>query len=117
MDNIEPRTAYEDVAGRDEWIEGDDEIVTVGDPIPHVVLVEAVGSSTLFVRFDDGVEGRVRFKPSHLHGVWEKLRDPAYFRQVGIAYGAVSWPNEDPDMAPDRMHDEIVAGDGEWIVN
>lgn len=94
----------------------DDEIVTVGDPIPDVVHVEAAGPLTLFVRFDDGVEGKVRFTEESLRGVFAKLRDPAVFGQVGILYGAVSWPNEDPDMAPDRMHDELLAGNGEWVV-
>jgi len=81
------------------------------------VHVEAIGPLALFVRFDDGVEGTVRFSKSALRGVFEKLCDPAYFAQVGILYGAVSWPNEDPDMAPDRMHDELVAGAGDWVVN
>lgn len=100
----------------EDWIEGDDEIVSVGDPIPHVVHVKAAGPLTLFVRFDDGVEGEERFAESSLRGVFAKLRDPALFDQVGILYGAVSWPNEEPDMAPDRMHDELVAGNGEWVV-
>lgn len=117
MDRIEPRSVADDVVEYEDWIEGDDEIVTVGRPIPHVVQVEATDNSTLFVRFDDGVQGNVRFESSHLRGVWEKLNDPDYFRRVGISYGAVSWPDEDPDMAPDRMHDELVARNGEWILN
>jgi hypothetical protein len=95
----------------------DDELVTVGGSIPNVVSVEAIAPLTLFVRFDDGVEGKVRFEESHLYGIWAKLRDPAYFSQVGIAHGAVSWPNEEPDMCPDSMHDEIVKHDGEWVLN
>ena len=99
-----------------DWQPGDDEIVEVGGPIPHVVHVEAVAPLTLLVKFDDGIEGRVRFEKSRLYGVWEKLRDPSYFGQVGIQFGAVSWPNEEPDMCPDTMHDEIVKNGGEWVV-
>ena len=51
-----------------------------------------------------------------MRGVFEKLDDPAYFAQVGILNGAVSWPNEDPDLAPDNMHRHL-ARDGEWILN
>ena len=94
----------------------DDEIVTVGELMAHVEHVEVAGPLTLFVRFDDGVSGTVRFEESHLHGVFEKLRDPEYFNQVGIFYGAVSWPNEDPDLAPDNMHIHLKR-DGEWILN
>jgi len=93
----------------------DDELIGFGGPIPHVVHVEAVAPLTLHVRFDDGVEGPVRFLPSHLRGVFEVLKDPEYFRQVGIVYGVVSWPNEMPDLAPDAMHDEIAAK-GEWVL-
>ena len=93
----------------------DDEIVTVGGPLPHVEHVEAVEPGTLFVRFDDGVAGHVRFLESKYRGVFAKLRDPAYFAQVGIAHGAVSWPNEDPDLAPDNMHRHLQRA-GEWVL-
>lgn len=94
----------------------DNEIVTVGRRLPDVVHVEAIAPLTLFVRFDDGVEGRVRFETSHLENIWAKLRDPEYFKMVGVQYGAVSWPNEEPDMCPDTMHDEIVRHGGEWVL-
>ena len=81
----------------------------------NVVKVEVVGPLTLWVEHRDGVSGKVRFCESHLQGVFEILRDPAYFAQVGIAHGAVSWPNEMPDLAPDAMHDEIEKN-GEWIL-
>ena len=84
--------------------------------LADVISVEAVGPLTLFVEFDDGVKGEVRFEESHLRGVFEKLRDPAFFQQVGIAHGAVSWPNEAVDLAPDNMHLHL-ARDGKWILN
>ncbi|WP_425230519.1 DUF2442 domain-containing protein [Sphingomonas sp.] len=79
-----------------------------------VVKVEVVGPLTLWVEHRDGVAGRVKFK--RLRGVFERLRDPSYFAQVGIANGTVSWPDEMPDLAPDAMHYEI-ARNGEWILN
>jgi hypothetical protein len=99
----------------DAALTGDDEIIYVGEPMADVVHVEVAGPLTLLVRFDDGVEGLVRFEETHLTGVFEKLRDPAYFKQVGILYGAVSWPNEDPDLAPDNMHIHLKR-DGEWVL-
>ena len=117
MDRIEWRPVDAGLDRDADWLDGDDEIVTVGGPLPHVAYVEAVAPLTLFVRYDDGVEGTVRFAPSALRGVFARLADYEYFKQVGVAWGAVSWPNENPDMAPDAMHTELVAGDGEWIVN
>ena len=81
----------------------------------NVVKVEVIGPLTLWVEHRDGVSGKVRFLPSHLRGVFEVLKNPAYFAQVGIAHGAVSWPNEMPDLAPDAMHDEIEKN-GEWVL-
>ncbi|WP_174278666.1 DUF2442 domain-containing protein [Sphingomonas bacterium] len=117
MERIEWRSVDDGLGGDEDWIDGDDDIVTVGPPLPHVRHVEATAPLTLFVRYDDGVEGEVRFARTALHGVFAKLADDDYFKQVGIAHGAVSWPNEDPDMAPDAMHTEIVAGNGFWTVN
>lgn len=81
----------------------------------NVTKVEVAGPLTLWVEHRDGVCGHVRFMPSALRNVFEVLKDPAYFAQVGIAHGAVSWPNEMPDLAPDAMHDEIAAN-GEWVL-
>jgi hypothetical protein len=94
----------------------DDEIVTAGGPIWDVVKVEAVAPLTLAVEFEDGLKGCVRFAPSYLRGPFAKLADADYFGRVAAPFGAVSWPDENPDMSPDRMYDEIVAGNGEWIV-
>jgi Protein of unknown function (DUF2442) len=80
-----------------------------------VIAVKPVGPLTLFVEFEDGVKGEVRFAESRLRGVFEKLRDPEYFKQVGIKHGAVSWPNEDPDLAPDNMHIHLQR-DGKWLL-
>jgi hypothetical protein len=98
-----------------DWQDGDDEVISVGERLANVIHVEATGPLTLFVKFDDGIEGEVRFTPSHLRGVFEKLKDPDYFSQVGIHYGAVSWPNEIPDLAPDNMHRHLKR-DGEWVL-
>jgi hypothetical protein len=94
----------------------DDELITVGEPIWDVIKVEVAGPFTLAVEFEDGLKGTVRFERSSLRGAFAKLKDEAYFAKVGIANGAVSWPNEDPDFAPDTMHDEIKEH-GEWVLH
>jgi hypothetical protein len=50
--------------------------------------------------------------PSHLFGVFEKLKDPAVFNQLQVTNGFVSWPDE-IDLAPDAMY-EAIHRDGEW---
>ena len=68
----------------------------------------------LKVTFVDGLEGLVKFKSSHLTGVFKALKNETYFNQVFISYGAVTWPGE-LDLAPDAMHDEIKKH-GEWVL-
>jgi Protein of unknown function (DUF2442) len=81
----------------------------------NVVAVKVIGPLTLWVEHRDGVKGTVKFEESHLYGVFERLKDPEFFNQVGINYGAVSWPNEAVDLAPDAMHDAIQKN-GEWVL-
>lgn len=47
-------------------------------------------------------------------GVFEALRDPAFFATAYLDCGAVTWPNG-ADLAPDAMHKEICRC-GVWLV-
>ena len=79
-----------------------------------VTSVEPEQHLTLKVKFADGLQGTVRFKPTHLTGVFESLKDKAYFNKVFIDHGVVTWPGE-LDLAPDAMHTEI-SKNGCWIL-
>lgn len=79
-----------------------------------VVEVKPLEALGLFVRFTDGLTGEVRFKPQHLSGVFEPLKDPAYFKQVYVDHGAVAWPGQ-IDLAPDARYQEIKAK-GVWVL-
>jgi hypothetical protein len=81
----------------------------------RVVSVEVLDHLRLAVRFRDGLTGEVILKESHLHGVFEVLRDPAWFARVSCEEGFVEWPGE-IDLAPDAMYDEIRAH-GQWILD
>ncbi len=79
-----------------------------------VVEVRPEAGWNIYVRFADGLEGRVRFDPSRFEGVFEPLRQPERFAQVFVDHGAVAWPG-DVDIAPDAMYNEI-RNHGEWVV-
>ena len=66
------------------------------------------------VQFSDGLQGTVRFKPSHLTGVFESLKNEEYFNKVFVDHGVVTWPGE-LDLAPDAMHAEIKKN-GCWVL-
>jgi hypothetical protein len=72
----------------------------------NVVEVRPEAAHTLFVRFADGLDGKIQLRPEQMTGVLSPLRDEAFFRQVFIDHGAVAWPGE-IDLAPDAMYHEI----------
>ena len=89
-----------------------------------IVAATALDGYRLHLRFEDGAEGVVDLA-AHLsfRGVFEPLRDPAYFAQVRVdpELGTVVWPNGadlDPDVLYGRMtgtpilqeHDVRLAG-------
>jgi len=61
----------------------------------------------LFVRFKDGLNGRVRLRLEDLTGVLAPLRDTQFFKRVYIDDGAAAWPG-DIDLAPDAMHAQVA---------
>jgi hypothetical protein len=71
-----------------------------------VIEVRPEPDYCLFVRFQDGLAGRVRLQPETLTGVLAPLRDVTFFERVFIDSGAVAWPGE-IDLAPDAMYDEV----------
>ena len=71
-----------------------------------VVEVNPEPDCCLFVRFQDGLSGRVRFRPEELTGALAPLREPQFFNRVFIDHGAVAWPG-DIDMAPDAMYRQV----------
>jgi len=79
--------------------------------------VRALPGFRLAVQFVDGTAGEVdlsRRVASKRAGAFSKLRDPEFFAQVFLDYGAVAWPGG-IDLAPDAMYDEIRAH-GCWVL-
>jgi len=72
-----------------------------------VVEVKPEPDYCLFVRFKDGVAGRVRLRRQELTGVLAPLQDRGFFEQVFIDFGAVAWPGE-IDLAPDAMYAQVA---------
>lgn len=69
----------------------------------------------LAVTFNDGLTGIVDVSAlvnGADAGVFEALRDPAFFARAYLDCGAITWPNG-ADLAPEAMHKEIRSS-GMW---
>ena len=73
-----------------------------------VVEVKGEPDYCLFVRFKDGLTGRVQLRREELTGALAPLKDMQFFEQVFIDYGAVAWPGE-IDLAPDAMYAQVAS--------
>lgn len=64
-----------------------------------------IGDHRLRLSFADGTVGDVDFAGREWRGVFEPLRDPAYFARVMVdaESGTIAWPNG-ADMAPEPLY-------------
>ncbi len=71
-----------------------------------VKTVKPLPDFCIYVEIEDGRKGVFDLKPYLDHGVFRELRNVHYFNQVGILFGAVTWPNEQ-DIAPETLLTEM----------
>ena len=77
-----------------------------GHPIFHVCDFRVVAPYTLCVRFDDGTEQVINFRPVLAGDLFGPLRDLPLFNQVRIdpEVHTLVWPNG-ADFDPATLHD------------
>ena len=79
-----------------------------------VIEAQIMGELSFRVRFADGLTGKVQFLPSYLYGVFEKLKNPEFFKQIKVTDGFVSWG--EIDLAPESMY-QAISEKGEWLLS
>ena len=76
----------------------------------RIVSVKALPGYKLEVEFADGVRGVVDLSRELWGPVFEPLRDPEKFAEVGLDEdGAICWPNG-ADLAPDAIYADLTRG-------
>lgn len=77
------------------------------EQLVDVTGVEVIGEYRLRLSFADGTVGDVDFNGRDWNGVFEPLRDPAYFARVEVdpEAGTITWP-DGLDMAPEPLYAE-----------
>ncbi len=71
-----------------------------------VKTVKPLPDYRIYVEIEDGRKGVFDLKPYLVHGAFRELQDVHYFNQVGILFGAITWPNEQ-DIAPETLLAEM----------
>ena len=72
-----------------------------------VKSVKPLADYRIYVELEDGRQGTFDLKPYLDQGVLRELRDVHYFAQVGVLFGAVTWPHEQ-DIAPETLLAEMI---------
>lgn len=73
-----------------------------------VTDVAHLGGTRLQLTFDDGAHREIDIATlTDFSGVFEPLRDPAFFRQVRVVHdlGTIAWPNG-ADFCPDVLYEK-----------
>lgn len=75
-----------------------------------IVEARPLGGYLLYLRYADGAAGEVDLAPLlQFTGVFEPLRDPAYFAQLRVDSdtGTIVWPNG-ADLCPDVLRHHLT---------
>ena len=74
-----------------------------------VIAVKALPEHRLAIELADGRKGVFDMRPILDRPGLQRLKDPVYFANVGVRFGALTWPR-DEDVAPDTLlaHFELV---------
>ena len=71
---------------------------------PKLLEIKPLANYTLCLKYDDGTVGEVDLTEFTEKGVFKKIKDKTFFKQVYIdkETDAVAW-NEDLDLCPDSL--------------
>ncbi len=72
-----------------------------------VTFVKPLSDYRIYVELESGQRGIFDLKPYLERGTLRELLVKEYFDQVGIQFGAVTWPHEQ-DIAPETLLAEMV---------
>jgi len=76
-----------------------------------VKVVKPLENYRIYVELENGRRGIFDLQPYLNQGIFPELRNVQYFNQVGIVFGAVTWPHEQ-DIAPDTLMAGLVSVEG-----
>ena len=69
----------------------------------RVVQIEVIHDYVVRFTFSDGTVRDIDLERFLHGGIFEQVRDPAFFRRARVAYGTIAWPNE-ADLDPNVLY-------------
>ena len=81
-----------------------------------VKLVRSLADYMLYVELVDGRSGVFDMRAHLNHPGLAALKDPTYFEQVRVLFGAPTWPDGE-DVAPGTIADALMATQADTITN
>ncbi|HYC50044.1 MAG TPA: DUF4160 domain-containing protein [Gemmatimonadaceae bacterium] len=79
---------------------------TIAIDFPHVTDVRYEGGHMLWLRFSDGVEGRVDLSDLLRGPMFEPLQETTFFSRVRADGYTIVWPNG-VDLAPESLYERL----------
>ena len=70
---------------------------------PEVIQAQALDNYKLKIKFSNNEIKEFDVSPYLEKGIFSELKNPSYFNQVRVAFGAVEWPNEQ-DFSKDTLY-------------
>jgi hypothetical protein len=71
---------------------------------PRVSKVVAENNYRIYLEFSNGERREFDVNPYLEKGIFRRLRDEDYFKQVRVSMGSVEWP-EGQDFCPDTLYE------------
>jgi hypothetical protein len=78
---------------------------------PKVIAVRYIGGYRLEITFSDGTKGisdwSTKLARAKTGGIFEPLKNPAYFAKVELWEGTIRWPNG-ADICPEVLYERVT---------
>lgn len=79
------------------------------------VEVKALPGHQIWLRYSDGVQGKIDLNPLIGKGVFSRLRDEKAFQSVHIgSHGSIEW-GDDLDLCPDALYLQITGKSADQV--
>jgi len=71
---------------------------------PRVTKVSPESGHRIYLEFSNGERREFDVSPYLEKGIFQRLKDQDYFRQVRVSMGTIEWP-EGQDFCPDTLYE------------